>query len=288
MAHTGVSFISTVRNDTYDAISPNQANLPGKVVLITGASKGIGRAISVAFAQAGASGIALLARNKSGLETTEKACLEAQRSKLKVLTAGIDVTDTDGVAAALKDVESTFGRLDIVVNNAGLMDNFKNIGDVDPDEWWNIWSINIKGLFNVVRAALPLLISCDGLKTIVNLTSIGAHHTGRGVSAYQISKLAILRLSEIIAAEYGDKGILCYAIHPGAIATDMAAQMPQDMMSILVDTPEVAAHTIVFYSHVRRDWLAGRYLSAQWDVDELLAKKQEIIEGDKLKIRMVV
>lgn len=68
----------------------------------------------------------------------------------------------------------------------------------------------------------------------------------------------------------------------------MAVSMPKEWLNVLVDTPEVAAHTIVFYSHTRRDWLAGRYLSSQWDVNELLAKKQEIIDGDKLKIKMVL
>ncbi|KAF5360098.1 hypothetical protein D9757_013643 [Collybiopsis confluens] len=289
--HTGVDFVPTAHHDTYDAVNPSRADLSGKVVLITGASKGIGRGIAIAYAQAGASGIVLLARNKSGLEATRKACLEAQRpgQNLVVLPLNVDVTDTSDVQAALKEVEDTFHRLDIVVNNAGLMDNSKSLGDADPSEWWNIWSVNIKGMFNITRAALPLLISSsDGLKTILNLSTVAAHTFAAGLSAYQTSKLAILRLSEIIQMEYADKGIICYALHPGSIATDMADQLPEELHFILVDTLEIAAHSIVFYTKERREWLGGRYISAQWDVDEFLAKKDEIVAGDKLKVRMVV
>ena len=104
----------------------------------------------------------------------------------------------------------------------------------------------------------------------------------------QTTKLAILRLSELTAVEYEGKGILCYAIHPGHITTDIVAQIPEEWKIIFIDTAELAGHTVVFYSRERRDWLAGRYLNAQWDVEELLAKKEEIIAGDKLRVRLIV
>ena len=89
-------------------------------------------------------------------------------------------------------------------------------------------------------------------------------------------------------AEYGDKGVLAFAVHPGAVLTDMASRAPSDMQHILVDTPEIAAHALTWLVRERRDWLAGRYFVCQWDVDELQAMKQNILEGDKLKVRMVV
>ncbi|KIK71671.1 hypothetical protein GYMLUDRAFT_33827 [Collybiopsis luxurians FD-317 M1] len=288
--HTGISFVPTARHDTYDAINSLNADLSGKIILVTGASKGIGRAISIAYAQAGASGLALLARNRLGLEDTRKACLEAQRpnQNLEVLLLNTDSADTEAVMSALKEVEATLKRLDIVVNDAGQFPIPGKVGDSDPSEWWDVWTVNIKGLFNVTRAALPLLISSggdSGLKTIVNVGSIAALYVESTYSAYQTTKLAILRLSEVIATEYEDKGILCYTIHPGYIVTDMTADLPEEVKNFLIDTPEVAAHTIVFYSKERRDWLAGRYLSSQRDVEELLAK-EEIVAGDKLKVRM--
>lgn len=90
----------------------------------------------------------------------------------------------------------------------------------------------------------------------------------------QTSRHSVLRLSELFVTGYGDsKGILSYGVHSGAIATDMASHLPEESVSILVDTLELSSHSIVFYSKERRDWLAGRYISAQWDVDELMSKK---------------
>ncbi|KAJ3890229.1 hypothetical protein GG344DRAFT_49976, partial [Lentinula edodes] len=130
-----------------------------------------------------------------------------------------------------------------------------------------------------------------GLKTILNLTGVAAHLVGTEFCAYQTSRHSVSRLSELFITGYGDsKGILSYGVHPGAIATDMASHLPEESVSILVDTLEFSSHSIVFYSKERRDWLAGRYIrfSAQWDVNELMSKRDEIIASDKSKVRMVV
>ncbi|KAF8828546.1 hypothetical protein HHX47_DHR3000201 [Lentinula edodes] len=110
---------------------------------------------------------------------------------------------------------------------------------------------------SVTRAALrslpPLISSFDGLKTILNLTGVAAHFF---LGLNFTSRHSVLRLSELFVTGYGDsKGI------------------PEESVSILVDTLELSSHSIVFYSKERRDWLAGRYISAQWDVDELMSKK---------------
>lgn len=86
--------------------------------------------------------------------------------------------------------------------------------------------------------------------------------------------------------EYGDKGILAFAVHPGIVTTQMSNKLPADI--IKEDTPEIAAHALTWLVRERRDWLAGRYFACQWDVGELEAKKQEIVDGDKLKVRLVV
>ena len=88
--------------------------------------------------------------------------------------------------------------------------------------------------------------------------------------------------------EYGEAGVVAYSVHPGNIATDMGNKLPAEMTHVLIDTPEVAAHTILWLVKEHREWLGGRYISCQWDVDTLLAKKQEIVDGDKLKVKMVV
>lgn len=106
--------------------------------------------------------------------------------------------------------------------------------------------------------------------------------------SYQTSKLAVLRFGEFINAEYGNQGILCYGIHPGGVATELAKNMPKEMHGHLTDKPELAADTMVWLTAERREWLAGRYVAVNWDVDELLAKKEKIVNEDLLKVRLAV
>ncbi|CCM01539.1 uncharacterized protein FIBRA_03595 [Fibroporia radiculosa] len=288
--HAGLEFVKTIRHDTYPAIDPARANLAGKVVLVTGASKGIGKAIAIAFAQAGVSGLVLLAR--SDMTATRAAC-EAVATRpgqsLKVLTIPVDTSNTAQVDAALNSTKETFGRLNILVNNAGVVEDYAVVGDSDPASWWYTWEVNMRGTYEVTRASLPILMATEGHKTIATVSSIGAHGiVPKFASAYVMSKLAQLRFAELLMNEYGNKGIAAYAINPGAILTNLTSAIPEDLKAHLVDTPEVAAHTIVWLTREPRDWLSGRYVSCQWDVEELEAKKQEIVDGDKLKMRMAI
>ncbi|CCM01532.1 uncharacterized protein FIBRA_03588 [Fibroporia radiculosa] len=286
----GVEFVKTARHDTYPAIDPTKTNLTGQVALITGASKGIGKATAVAFAQAGASGLVLLAR--SDLNATKAACEAAAKrpgQSLKVLAINVDVSNTTQVNDAMAKVKETFGRLDIVVNNAGAVSPLALLAESDSETWWHVWDVNIRGTYEVTRAALPLLVESEGNRTVIIVSSLAAHGVFKTHgSAYGTTKLAHLRLAEYIAHEYGDKGVVAYAIHPGGIITDMTSGAPESYKQLYIDTLEVAAHTMVWLAREPKTWLSGRYVSCQWDVEELEAKKQEIVDGDKLKIRMVI
>ena len=103
-----------------------------------------------------------------------------------------------------------------------------------------------------------------------------------------MTKLALVRFTEILEVEYGKKGILAIAFHPGGVRTDMALQMEDKFSSILTETPELAGDFTVWLTGERREWLNGRYLNCKWDVMELVAIKDEIVDGDKLKVKMVV
>ncbi|KAI9713870.1 MAG: hypothetical protein M1820_000600 [Bogoriella megaspora] len=212
---------TTVHSDTYPAIDSAKANLSGKAVFITGASKGLGLAISVAFAKAGASYLAIGAR--SDLSATEKAIQDAANAVgkpgPKVLPLKFDLTSLESVNEAAAAVKKEFGRCDIVINNAGVLTR-GTIIDSDPEEWWSTWTVNLRGPYYVAKAFLPLLLQSD-LKTIVTVSSVGAHCYGPGLSAYQPSKLAVLRFAEFIAAEYGEQGVISFCIHPGNIPTDI-------------------------------------------------------------------
>lgn len=178
-------------HDTYPDITPAQWHLEGKVVLVTGASRGIGRAIALSFAKARASGIAIAARSTKDLEELEAAIAKvtvSHEDKTRVLRLECDVTDVASVEKAEKSVKGTFGRLDILVNNAGISERLAQMVESEPDEWWKTWTVNMRGPYLVTRAFLPLLLeSKDGDKTIVNLSSIGAHQMLKGASAYQVS-----------------------------------------------------------------------------------------------------
>ncbi|KAK9482359.1 hypothetical protein V1527DRAFT_21182 [Lipomyces starkeyi] len=288
--HTGSQFTSTTHHDTYPAIDPKtKSDQRGRAVLITGASKGIGRATAVSFAKAGAAAIVIAAR--SNLDDVEKDVLaaaeEAGHSAPQVVKLQLDVTDEASVGSAVSQTEKQVGRLDVLINNAGYLENWKPVADSDPSEWWLSWEINLRGVYLMTRAFLPLMLK-GGQKIIVNVSSIGAHYSRYGASAYQTAKFALLRFTEFVASEYESQGIVTYALHPGGVPTELALGMPEPMHSLLVDRPQLAADTITWLTQERREWLMGRYISSNWDLPELMSKQEEIVNGDKLKMRMVV
>lgn len=288
---SGVDFTSTIHNDTYDFIKPEQWDLSSRSVLVTGASKGLGKDNAISFARAGASQIAIAAR--SGMEQVEKemkqAAQKAGRKEPTILSLKLDVTDKKSVSDAAAEIDQKFDGLDIVINNAGYLETFKKIADSDPDEWWKTWQVNTFGAYLVVRSAIPLLLKKkDGLKTILNVSSIGAHVIMPGASAYQPTKLALTRFTEFINEEYADEGLVSYAVHPGGVMTELASGMPKESHGLLIDQPALAADTFVWLTAQRRDWLAGRYISSTWDMKELEGMKQDIIKGDLLKVRLDV
>ncbi|MCJ1394378.1 hypothetical protein MMC18_007256 [Xylographa bjoerkii] len=286
----GRNFTPTLHNDTYPFIAPTTLSLHGKHVFITGASKGIGRATALSYAQAGASALALSAR--SSLSTLESEIASAAKAAghppPKVLAYEMDVTSRDSVeAVAARATHDLDGRLDILINNAGYLEVGLPIVDSDPDEWWKTWTVNMRGPYLVTRAFLPLMLK-GGDKTIVNLSSLGAHSKRPGGSGYQMTKMAICRFTEFIVAEHGEQGVLAFAVHPGGVMTELAANMPKHMHGILVDTAEMGADTITFLTGEKRTWLAGRYISCNWDMEEFLKMEKDIVNRDLLKFRMAV
>ncbi|KAM0560039.1 hypothetical protein ACHAPJ_003998 [Fusarium lateritium] len=282
---------SIVHSDTYPAIDPTKADLKGKTVLISGASRGLGQAMCVAFAKAGTSRFSLAAR--SDLSTTTNAIKAAAKEtghpEPEILSIKADVSSPESVESLAERIYYSFGSLDVVINNAALMD-MHSIPDSDPAVWLQIITANIFGPYLVARAVAPLLVKGE-LKTIINISSVGAHLVSPTLSAYQISKLGLTRLTEFISVEYGDQGIVSYCVHPGNIATDMAGGdegIPETFKPAFTDTPELTANSLVFLASHKRSWLAGRYINLTWDLPELMAKEEEIVKGDKLKVRLAV
>lgn len=283
-------FVSTQHNDTYPAIDPLKSDLSGKNVLITGASRGLGREMALSYAKAGVSGIAIL----DILDSThvEKDILEtataAGRSQPKVICLKVDITNLDSVESAAETIKSEFGSLDILINNAGYGSRYVSVTESDPEKWWRNFEVNVKGVYLMVRSFLPLILQGQD-KTIVVLSSIGAHHVVPGGSGYEPTKLTVLKFNEYLMAEYGSQGLLVYAIAPGGVLTDMSSDaFPAHLHHLLPDTPRLVADTLTFLTKERREWLASRYVDSKWDMEEFLAKKEAILKDDLLKVRLRV
>ena len=184
--------------------------------------------IAISFAKAGVAGIALGAR--SDFAAVEKDIISAAQAAGKkvprILKIKVDVTNWADVEHASKETEKEFGRLDILINNAGYLSSFIPIVDDDWEDYWKNYEINIKGVYLTCKAFLPLLLK-GGAKTVINLTSAGAHNISPGASGYQTTKFALLRFTEFIMAEYGNQGILAYSVHPGGVPSDMSVKMPE-------------------------------------------------------------
>lgn len=183
----GISFTKTIHHDTYPFIDPLKS--PGAhkshSVFITGASKGIGRRTAISFAQSGASKIAIGARSSLGSLESEilDAAAKAGHPAPLVVKLKLDVLDKESVKRAAQEVEKAFGEggLDILINNAGWLATFEPMGESNVDDWWYTYEVNVRGVFLMTHAFLPLVLKSKE-KTILNLTSIGALLTAPGVN----------------------------------------------------------------------------------------------------------
>jgi NAD(P)-dependent dehydrogenase (short-subunit alcohol dehydrogenase family) len=283
-------------HNVYPAIDPTGAlkgSAASKVVFISGASRGIGQATAVAFAQAGAKAVYLTARSEATLAET-KALVEAANSAVQCVVRACDVTDAKAVAGAVQDCVDQFGGIDVADANAGYLGPWVKIGESDPEGWWQNWQVNVQGAYHVVRYTLPHLIASAKASQeqgrsgghLILLSSVGGQYVMPGASAYQTAKHALNRLGEFVQIDHGADGIKCFALHPGGVATELGLTMPETMHSYLVDAPELAAAFVVWLSSGQADWAKGRYLSANWDVDALSAMREDIESKDLLVNRM--
>ena len=256
---------------------------------MSGASKGIGHATAISFVKAGVAGIAIAARSDLAALEQEmhEAAAAAGKPSPQIKPIRLDILDAQSIDRAAQETSDAFGKLDILINNAGAMEAFKPTLDSDPEQWWQTWTVNIRGTYLLTRAMLPMMLK-GGDKQVIMLTSIGAFMVAPGGSSYQISKLALLRYAEYLNVEYGAQGVVAYGIHPGGIPTDMGLTLPAFMHNKLIDKAELAADTIVFLVSEKREWLRGRYVSCTWDMVELGEKREEIVREDKLKIKLTL
>ena len=186
------------------------------VVLITGASKGIGAATARHLATLGAK-LVLVARSKPELDKLAK---NLRANGAEALAVACDVSRFEDVQTAVHLAEQTFGRLDVLINNAGLIDPIRRIEDSDPTDWSAVVDVNLKGAYYAIRAASPVMVAQRG-GTIINISSGAATSALEGWSHYCATKAALLSLTRCAQVELGPKGVTVVGLSPGTVATDM-------------------------------------------------------------------
>ncbi len=247
--------------------------------LVTGASRGIGRALAEGLAEAGLR-VGLVARNADGLAAVERF-IAARGGVTAVAVA--DVTDERQVAESVARVEQALGPVDLLINNAGIADGAEVAAwQAEPREWWRVVETNLRGPYLFSRAVLPGLRDRGG--RIVNITGM-VQRAVPGYSAYCVAKAALSRLTESLS----EAGVKVFDVSPGMIRTDLTSAMPMlaGAPEKAFTTPDRALHFILAIGDGRLDALSGRYFHAQHDdLHVVLAQARAIIEADARRLRI--
>lgn len=203
------------------------AELDGKVAVVTGGNRGIGHAISESLAEAGAR-VAVIARSAERASDAAAALPGAGHAGF-----ACDVADAESVDAVVKAVEQQFGSLDILVNNAGVTDD-NLLLRLSDDAWDRVLDTNLKGAFHTIRAATRgMMRRRDG--RIINLASVVGISGNKGQANYAASKAGLIGLTRSVARELASRNILCNAVAPGFIETEMTDAMTADAREATID-----------------------------------------------------
>ncbi len=239
--------------------------LEGKVALVTGGSRGIGRAICVALAKRGATVVVNYAARKDAADETA-ALVTAAGGKAAV--SGFDVADSAAVAEAIKQIGKDHGGLDILVNHAGVAINGLLLRYKD-DQWQRSLQVNLAGAFHCARSAASLLLRAKEAGRIVNITSVVGESGNAGQAAYAASKAGLIGLTTSLAKELASRGVTVNAVSPGFIDTDMTAEhLPEAARAKLLEQIPLArigiaddvAHAVAFLAGPEAGYITGQVL----------------------------
>lgn len=219
-------------------------DLTGKTALITGASRGIGAAAARVFAEAGAN-VALLARS------TDSVAEIAGEIGPKAIAMSCEVSRYWEVEQAVENTLTAFGSLDILINNAGVIEPIAPLAEIDPAAWSAVIDINLKGVFHGMRAAMPQMMAAGG-GTILTIGSGAAHGPVEGWSHYCSSKAGALMLTRMADEEARDRGIRALSLSPGTVAT----QMQRDIKASGINP----VSQLNWEDHIPPEWVARTLL----------------------------
>tara|TARA_R110002110_G_scaffold55386_4_gene158195 strand:- start:1910 stop:2659 length:750 start_codon:yes stop_codon:yes gene_type:complete len=237
-------------------------DMQGKTVIITGASRGIGAEAARVFAGAGAN-VALLARS------TDEIGQVAGEIGAKAIAIPCNVARYGEMSSAVETTVRAFGGLDVLINNAGVIEPISRLADADPDGWGQAIDINLKGVFNGMRAALPVMKS-NGGGSVLTISSGAAHSAIEGWSHYCASKAAVNMLNRSLHKEEAENGIRALGLSPGTVATQMQREIKASGINPVSE--------LAWEDHIPADWPARCLL---W----MCGPEADRFMGDEISLR---
>jgi NAD(P)-dependent dehydrogenase (short-subunit alcohol dehydrogenase family) len=261
-----------------------------RVALVTGGGRGMGRAIALALGTSGHA-VGIVARSEPDLAVTRS---ELESAGIASSASVADVVDLEAMEQAVRTTEEELGPIGVLVNNAGTGAAVGPAWEVDPDDWWGDVESSLKGTFNACRAVIPGMIA-RGEGRIINVSSYAAVRAAPYQTGYAAAKAAVASFTEGLAASLADYGVRVFTITPGFVRTALTTHLidsesgrrwlPELQAREPLD-PELGASLVVFLAGGGGDRLSGRFLHALDDVQELLARIDEIEGGDLYALRL--
>ncbi|KAE9364317.1 NAD(P)-binding protein [Stipitochalara longipes BDJ] len=266
--------------DPYPRLDPThlKKEFSGKSILITGGGYGIGASIAKSFAEAGVAEIILVGRTEAKLKTTAEELTSFKNIKVSFHKVNItSKTDVQKLFSALKTSP------DVLVNNAGFLATPANFVHADIDEFWEGFTINVYGTALVTQSFLrhrDALKQATSPAVVITLNTLGAYSVQvPALSSYAASKAALARWSELLPADIPETTARFISVHPGAIQTAMGIKSGLD--GVFPSTnPKLAGDFVAWTASEQADFLNGRFVWVNWDVDDLIKVKEEIVSKD--------
>lgn len=254
-----------------------------RTALVTGASRGIGRAIAVGLAARGVS-VGLLARDTAALNEVAAEC---RAHGVVAVGVAADVTDRAEVAEAVRAVAGSLDRIDLLVNNAGVIEAVERpFLDTDVDESWRVVEVNVRGPLLVTHAVLPVMLAGGGGR-IVNMNSGLGFRFAEIYTGYAISKGALARFTGLLDLQYRSRGVRAFDLAPGHVETEMTTAMPMHAGRTSWTAPEDVVDLVAAIGDGVLDELGGRFFRAGTDTpDSLLALRDDIVAHDARVLRL--
>lgn len=267
-------------------------DLSGETAIVTGASRGIGRAIVSTLVERGAN-VALWSRQRDQVAATARVM--ASKARGQISTRAVDVRRREQVEDGVNEAASRLGPITLLVNNAGTAGPAGTDWESDPDEWWQCVETTVRGSFLCARSVISGMVD-QGRGRIVDVASVTGTSAFPVLSATSVAKSALIRHAENLAIATAETGVRVFALHPGTVDTELLASyrahpqmaayldgLPAEMYS----PPELAGEIVARIAAGELDALSGCFIDSTGDIDALVSRQHGPRSPDHLKLRLV-